>query len=310
MQRWMPLLLSSALLFGSEGPDFDPWFTGPFLAPTPSNPEMGHPELELGILNNYVYGNYNDDWEVVRNELLEWTLSPFIDFQFALTDRIGIEVFTTYSNRFKGDESFHHLTDTLFNVGFQILTDEKDSWQPNFRLIFSTTFPTGKFDELDVPQRGIDAQGLGAYFFGPVFSFQKLFYLPRSYFSLQWSFAVRWPTTAKLEGISSFGGDKNTIGRIKPGEIYTAFLSFEWGFAKHWAFAMDTSFFHQSEASKFRGTTTIPVAQPTQTQVSLTPSIEYNFSSKTGILLGSWFTIAGRNTDAFAALFLAWLHTF
>jgi hypothetical protein len=41
-------------------------------------------------------------------------------------------------------------------------------------------------------------------------------------------------------------------------------------------------------------------------QISFAPEVEYNFSQSSGLLAGVWFTVAGKNSSAFASAFLTY----
>ncbi len=40
---------------------------------------------------------------------------------------------------------------------------------------------------------------------------------------------------------------------------------------------------------------------PTSAQFSIAPAIEYNWNANIGIIFGSWFTLAGKNSTQFTS---------
>ena len=300
---------------GVEVP-YQPWFTGPLLAPTPINLKLGHPAIEPAVIVSYNYGAYDLDWGVSTTNQ-SWSINPLIDFQFATSHNTGIELIIGSITSFIEEKNSTHFQDTLVLFGYQVSEDQKDSWVPDFRLLLDVVFPTGKHDKLDPGLGGIDVTGQGAYFVGTTFSFRKLFYLPSNYFALQWSFAYLFPTRAHFKGPNAYGGAHDTKGSILPGQSLSAFISGEYSFNQQWGFAFDSSFTFQRETRHFKGRAgTLPSGQPAsvgvpwQAQISFAPALEYNFSANAGLLFGAWLTLAGRNTDAFASAFLAYLHIF
>ncbi len=318
------LLLLPLCLFGrpkSRGPTpveglYEPWFTGPFLAPSATNADPKHPIFEIGLIAAYNYAEYTPDWGIKSTDPI-WVLNPFVYIELGITERFGIEAFTGTVSRFQRGNHSTNLQDTVVQFGYQVLDDQKDTPIPNFRLYLSTIFPSGSHDELDPSLEGIDVSGDGAYFIGPTLSFEKHFYLPCNYFSLQWSFAYLFPTRADIHRTSVYGGTKKSRGSIRPGQTLIAFISGEYSFNQRWVFAFDTLFNYQRAATDFRGKPGFlpsgrpaPIGLPSSARLSFAPALEYNFSASNGIIFGTWFSIIGRNRSAFASLIAAWIYTF
>ena len=94
------LIFLPGLLFGSQKKNvvhpgmevpYYPWFTGPLLAPTSINMEPGHPAIEPSVTIFWNYGDYTDDWKLEKGNS-SVTINPYVDFQFAITERTGIEL--------------------------------------------------------------------------------------------------------------------------------------------------------------------------------------------------------------------------
>lgn len=324
----MPLLLLLALLPSlllarpsnfeaeSESP-FIPWLTGPLLANPAEGAEPDHPALDITFSFRDTYGNYNSDWKVESQDAL-WTMSLFIDYQFGLTERVGMEIIASASARFQNGERSIDLNDTILLLGFQILEDTKGTWIPDFRILLQTIYPTGPYDNLDSPRkRDAFLSGQGAFFIGPSFDFQKLFYLQNQFFMLHWGVSYSFPTKATIEEFSIYGGGLGTDGTILPGQLLNAYISGEYTLTRHWALAMDLFLIYQRGTSNFKGdpgrTLTGEIASiglPPSTQLSITPSIEYNQSKNLGYLFGAWLTIAGRNSPAYAGGFVSLVYVF
>ncbi len=321
----LSLLLVPALLLarqktniihpGVEVP-YNPWFTGPLLAPTPINMVPGHPAIEPSVAILATYGQYQSDWGV-KTEDVTISINPFVDFQFGITDNTGIELLASFVTNFKNGNSSTHFQDTILLFGYQVSDDVKDSWIPDFRLFLQTNYPSGKFKRLDPELEGIDSTGQGAYFVGPNLSFQKLFYLPKNFFVLHWSLGYIFPTRAKLRDLNAYGGGSGTKGHIRPGQTLIAFISGEYSINQKWVLAFDSDIIYQRRSSRFRGKpglnpdgTPAAVGLPSSVQFSFVPQFEYNFDSHSGLLVGAWFTVFGRNAEAFAGAFLAFLYIF
>lgn len=293
---------------------YEPWLSGTFLAPTPVNMEIGHPAIEPSITCFYTYGKYDSNWKLKTDESIV-SINPLIDFQFAITERTGFEIFTSFLTSYSNGNTATRLSDTVILLGYQALDDVKDSWIPDLRLDLQISFPSGKHDKIDPTAPGIDFSGQGAYFFGPNISYQKLFYLPNSFFMLHLAAGYFFPTKPPITNLSVYGGEIGTNGFIRPGQNLIAFISGEYSFSQRWAFVFDTEFNYQRKSSKFSGNpgpnlSKSDIGLPESVQISFAPTMSYNFSPNTGLLVGSWFTLAGKNATAFASGFFALVHVF
>lgn len=317
MRRFLSCItLAPALLVahGSAQPEtppssnilqYEPWYTGTYLAATAVNVTA----IEPFITGYDIYGVYESDWKVKSKETI-WSISPELEVIVALTKRIGIEVLGGFVSNFRGSKHSTHILDTMVLLGYQISTDDKDSWVPNCRLSFETIFPSGKHDRLDPSKGGIDISGEGAYFLGPELACSKMFQFPCHFLNIYWSFGYFFPTEAHIKGLSIYGGGRGTKGKIRPGQSLQALLSFEYALNQRWVLAFDSQLLYQRPASHFRGRTITHVGLPSSMQISVAPQIEYNFNAKSGIIIGSWCTVAGYHSRAFASAFFVYLYVF
>lgn len=292
-----------------------PWFTGPLLSPTPVNMLPGHPVIEPSITIGSNYGEYDSHWRLNR-EANEWFINPFLDFQLGFTDRVGLEILASFISNFKKGASATRMQDTILLLGFQIANDIKGSWVPDIRIDLQETLPTGSYQKLDPKKFGTDSTGQGAFQTGPLLIIHKLFYPGNHFLSLKVSLSYLFPSNVKVKGYNTYGGGTQTNGTIHPGQTLTTFFSAEYSISQRWGWGFDALLTHQKK-STFSGRSgsnkynqTVSVGLPSSTQLSLAPFIEYNFSSRMGVLGGSWFTVAGRNSSAFLSGYFAFLYVF
>ena len=283
---------------------YTPWLTGPLLAPTPINMIPGQLAIQPTLTVFNTYGTYNSNWKLQREEST-WSIAPLIDFQFGITNNLGVEAIFSFISNFKNEKNATDFEDTIIFLGYQVSNDIHGSWVPDFRIMVQEIFPTGKYQKLDPSKGGIDSTGFGSFQTGPVVAFRKLFYLPKNFFSLQWSIGVLFPTSVNVKGFNAYGGGYGTEGTVLPGQTFLAFLSGEYSINQRWALAFDSELFYQGK-SEFSGNSgEIANAEvPNYLQISFAPEIEYNFTPTSGLLAGVWFTLAGRNSEAFASAFL------
>lgn len=302
-------------LFSETRLTYTPWFTGPLLSPTPINMNPSHPAIEPTLTIFNTYGEYSSNWHLKKQDTI-WAINPLVDFQFGITNNLGIETLVSFISNFKKGRSASYFQDTIVFFGYQVSNDIKDSWVPDCRLILQETFPTGNYEKLDPNKEGIDSTGFGSFQTGPVVVFRKLFYLPHNFFSLKWSIGYLFPSSVNVRGFNTYGGGYGTKGKVKPGQTLTTFLSGEYSINQQWVFAFDTELLAQRK-SRFKGKSglTSPGIPPSTTlpssvQISFAPEIEYNFSPSSGLLAGLWFTLAGKNSVAFASAFFTYLYVF
>jgi len=300
---------------------FEPWFTGPFLIPTPVNMDPKHPGLELSIAVINTYGLYRSDWKVETLDNI-WAINPFLDFQIGITENIGLEFQVPYISRFQNGRSASHFQDINVLLGYQVLHDTRGSWMPDFRFMIQQTFPTGKYQKLNPKNQLIDATGFGSFQTGPVLAFCKLLHFSNSSLALRGSLSYLFPIIVHVKEFNLYGGGYKTKGKVKPGQTFNPIFSIEYSFHKQWTLAFETEMIFQ-RSSHFTGRKGFTsLGEPAKTglppllQISFAPEIEYVFEPKagadptSGFLGGFWFTLAGKNSPAFASLFFAFTHLF
>lgn len=290
---------------------FEPWLTGPFLAPAASNQEPGQPSFFNCITGLCQYGVYDSDWSY-RSEptIRSWTLIG--QYTQGITEKIGIEIIGTYTMRSSQGVSSKRFNDTILSVGYQLSEDDPYSWVPDFMVWVQAIVPTGDFsDPRDTIRRAFAFTGQGALFLGPNLAYQKQLVINENVLVVLLGFGYNIPFRTSIRGFSVYGGGIGTNGTIRPGHLINANISLEYALNQRWALATDIFATYQTASSRFKGAQGVSldgsparVGAPTSTQITLTPSIEYSCNSKLGWLLGSWVTVAGQNSSAFAGGFL------
>jgi hypothetical protein len=199
------------------------------------------------------------------------------------------------------------MSDTSLNFGFQALTDKRDSFEPDLRIVLKQDFPTGHYKNLNPHKESTDASGSGFYKIGVGANFQKIFYLDQRLLRGRFNFTYKISPTTFVEGFSVFGGGFNTSGHIDPTHYFSADIAFEYTLSQNITFAIDCFWEAQSKGN-FKGKPgqtkegkNALVLSPSFQRFSLAPALEYNFSDTAGIIAGSWFTVAGKNTPQFAS---------
>lgn len=318
-------LFSPIFIFASQNTPNDPhknqppynlWFTGSLLELTPVNLSPGQTAIEPVLVISNTYGKYNSKWEIEHIKTIS-SINPIMEFKIGLFPKTELKIVASYISKFQGNKVSSHFQDMLFFLGYQLLKDKKHSITPDLSFFLQLTAPTGKFDKLNPQKAEIDASGQGAYQFGPALAYQKIFYLPKNYFILYGNIIYLFNSDVKVKGLNTYGGGYGTKGKIQPGQKLFVIISGEYLFNQHWGFNCDIQLLYQRKTSNFIGKLGVTdkeipaqVGLPSSSQVSLTPSIEYNFSADLGVFGGCWFTVAGRNSAAFTGGFAALVYAF
>lgn len=288
----------------------EPWFTGPLLAPSGRIVPLGHMNLEW-------YGNYtkntgffNQHWKSVHargsdnqqlNPILNYGLSPTVD--------VGVNI--PYVINHGISHTGQHIGDVALFMGKQLSTQQSSFWSNDWRLLIEEVFPTGRYRDLDPANGGADGTGIGSYQTIIGFIFQHLYTLNNHYLRNRLSFNYLYASKVDVSGHSAYGGNASTKGVIHPGNLTSVDFSSELTLTKHWVAVMEGYYFYR-QPSSFIGRSGednhglgLTIGHPAMAEITLAPAIEYNFSAHYGIIAGSWFSIAGKDTARFVSAVIA-----
>ncbi|WP_420421690.1 hypothetical protein [Simkania sp.] len=295
---------------------FQQWFTGPLFTPMAITPEKSHPALEVTVGFKDIYGVYDSDWSI-KNVPDLWSVFNYYDAQLGISSILGMEIIASWAANFRQGASAVHLQDTTLRVGFQVCNEVPGTWIPDFRIIIQEVFPTGKYQNLNPSKNETDLTGLGSYQTGMYLAFQKLFKLNEKHkYQMRFSAGYFVPAPVHVEGFNAYGGGYGTKGKIYPGHYISIFCSGEYNLNKRWALAFDSNFQYNfkgrfsGKPGKLGPGVKAPIASPEAAFFTLAPELEHTFTECTGMLLGVWFSVFGKNSPAFVSMFVCLLHVF
>lgn len=293
----------------SEAESF-PWFTGPLLTPAGHVIPNGHFNIEPYEFVTPIYGLYDPRWQ-------SHSTPKFYNLQTLIITQIGMPCDLDFA--FTPVWSWNHvhgashwvLGDMTFGFDYQLLNTRKGKWWPAIKLALRANLPIGKYQKLNPKSKRTDIGGSGSWEpgFGIVMSHLywwggNYFFAPR--FNIQYTI----PNSVHVKNLSVYGGGRHTRGTVYPGQSLLVLFGFEIALSQRWALANDIQYLHTGK-TRFKGykgaASGIPnrIGAPSSEQWSLAPAIEYNWSDNYGIITGSWFTVAGRNTLEFASAVIA-----
>lgn len=277
-----------------------PWFTGPLLSPSGRTVLPGSINIEPYLFWTVINGRYDNNWNYVSIPTFN-TMVFLTQIQTGLANRID---FTTFPQVFYSEtrgKSSWGFGDLPLGIGIQLVEGQDKNWIPYIKLSFSEFIPTGRYQKLNAKKLGTDAHGEGSYQTHIGLTISKLFFFGEEhYLNTRFNTRASLFQPVKVKGINSYGGDPTTNGKVYPGTIYRVIGGAEYSFNRHWVLALDMELSSRNRI-RFKGQSILPVNKPSSARLSAAPAIEYNWNSNVGVIIGSWFTITGRNTGKFVS---------
>lgn len=278
--------------------EYTPIFAGTQLAFYAENIPPAHISVNPYFTYLNRYGQYNSHWrEEPRKTIHDFSI--LLALETGLTEWLDLSLDLNGAYRRYGHKNSWVVGDTTLYLGFQLSRDIKDHWTPDFRILLGETFPSGKYDRLSPSKGGSDIFGAGAYSTSLIVVIAKTFYNLHHPYNINLNLYYTESTSVPLHGLSVYGGTSSTRGHAHPGSNITVNLALEYSLTQLWALGLDIHYIHQNRTQV---KTPSKSYLPSFDQFSLAPCLEYSWSSNFSVGIGPWFTIAGRNSQAFAGV--------
>lgn len=271
-----------------------PWFTGPLVTPSGRVVQKGHGNIEPYFYYTIFPGKYDKNWKIVSApKFYEITLQ--VPYKLGILDGVNLSgVVQGFYNWSRGQSAFA-FGDLPLGLDFEVIKGTE--WFAKFSV--QEVFPTGKYERLNPKKFGTQAGGFGSYVTSFGFTLANLQQFGKENFlSTRLNLVVFIPSRVRVSGLSVYGGDPTTHGVVHPGNMFTIFAGAEYSLTKNWVLAMDLGALYGAK-TPFRGRTILPVGDNSFAQLSAAPAVEYNWNEEIGLIVGSWFTFAGRNASRF-----------
>lgn len=293
-------------LFAKE-PEFpyQPWFTGPLIAPTVNTLAPGEGNLQPYLTYTIFNGEYDNHHHFIDTPN-EYTWQLFSLLQFGLFKRVDLEIIPKVFWSRKQGSSAVTFGDLPVILGIKLSDDIPHTPIFESKLALIELFPTGKYQNLNPNNNGTDSSGLGSYQSSIGWFSQKIVYWwPAHPIRWRWAFQYTFGTSVHVSGANTYGGARDTMGKIHPGNTTQIILSGEFSFTQNWVGAFDMVYLF-TEKTTFQGNpgtktdgTPAEIGSPVSWQWSFAPALEYNFNERIGLISGVWFTFAGKNSESF-----------
>jgi len=293
---------------------FNPWYTGPLLAPSASMETPGHANMQPYLYLTGVQGIFNAQRKSISIPS-KFSINPVpVVCQIGVTPSVDTTVVIGalgqwWRGRFSGG-----MQDIALKCGF--LINQQTLYIPGVKFTVGQTFPVGKYKNLNPEKLGLDGTGNGTWSTTFTLTVAKLLFWNTLHpFNTRFAIGYSVDTPIKVTNFNVYGGGYGTRGTISPGNTLNMDLGLELSLNISWVIAMDIVY-NCSDRTTFSGipgTMTPGGTQPAwlgngfSDQLSLAPAIEYSFSEKMGFLFGCWFTVYGRNATNFISGVFSWV---
>ena len=298
----LTFLLIPSLLFSKTYRGATPYFTtGPILTPSAHNTAPGDMNLQPYIFLEDDFGRFNENGAPKKAEYDLLKLRGSLDFGLGLLNWLDFSATLNGQINYQKRQSSTHIGDTQVSLGFQLLRERESS--PALRLTVTESLPTGNYQKLNPGKEALETSGSGSYETSVALNIGKKI----SLFNLRASFKYTIPTPVDVQGFNSYIGIKVDKGKVRPGREMEVDAAVELSLTQNLVLACDLVYTYQY-GSNFSGDLAgitngkgVQILSSSRNSLSCAPAIEYNVSENLGFLLGSWFTIAGRNSTRFVA---------
>ena len=283
----------------------DAWWTGPLLAPNASTFPQGHALVETYVFDVNSNGQFDPSGhhEPASGGHELGSLTYLI---YGLTDRVSVGLLP----RFFYDEpagapnsSSPGVGDLGAQVQVGLTSFHEGSLVPATAVVLGETFPTGHYDALANPADGF---GAGVYSTSLSWYSQDYLWLANGRIlrvRLDLTYAIS--SSASLRDQSVYGTPVGFRGHAHPGDSFTADAAAEYSVTRNWVLATDLVWVHNS-STRVAGANimssgpeaSVSLESGSSEYFAVAPAVEYNFSSRVGVIFGARIFVAGRNTGS------------
>ena len=170
---------------------------------------------------------------------------------------------------------------------------------PSVALVMNLVLPTGRDDRLSALE-----QGHGSGSFAPEIGVNVQYYFLLSNGRLlraRINILKNFPLRHDLSGRSVFGTRSDFQGQAKPASKTSLIGGLEYSLTKEWVLAFDVERDQWSKTKVLgRNADGNPVQQisPKSFNIGFAPAVEYNWSTRAGVIAGIWIVPKGHNTQS------------
>lgn len=278
MTNFRRLLLGTILLLSTTpagADDGEPWFTGSLNSTGATALPAGHFLAEPYLLDVMAPADH-----VHKAESLNLLL-------YGVSDDLTVGLIPRFAYRQRAE-----LGDLTARVQYRFTPYDPETGFPSLALVLNQTFPTGRHDNLD--SKDDNGSGGGAYVTSLGFLSDEYFTLPGDHLvraRLNLAYGVASQTGVRNRSV--YGTEMGFSGHAAPGSQAGATLAFEVALTQRWAFAVDFDYQRAGHSSVWNND--LHWEENSAQAADTVPSIEYNFTAYTGLIVGVELPLWQRN---------------
>ena len=275
-----------------------PWYTGTLLSYGSSNNLPGQLSFQPYVYATNSYGSYDSKG---RYSNISDTSLLVLSAQLALgiLSWLDLSLYGQFTQTLSDPGSKLSLGPTQVYLGFQALQQDFYTYKPDIRFLAMGIFPTGSSEQSFTSRGQVFENAKGPYEIGPGVVIAKTFFPQVEHpINVNFNLLYLYSFDLNVEGTNIYGGDETTLGTIHPGGNWFINTALQYTMLPNWALASDFSCTY-TKKSKFIGSSITPLNTDEVLIFEMTPSVEYNRSENIGFLFTLWFSLFGKNTEAF-----------
>lgn len=280
----------------------DAWWTGPLLAPSANTLPRGHMLIEpylYDVSSQSFYDAQGNKTPVPHSHSIGSL--TYINYGLANKFTVGLIPTFGYNQVSNGPSSSGiGIGDLTVQAQYRLHLFQERSWKPTTSVAVQESLPTGRYDQLN--GRPSDGMGSGAFTTTVALYTQTFFWMPNGrILRMRFNVVPSFSRTVNVQDVSVYGTSQGFRGHAKPSNSLFLDAAWEYSLTQRWVLALDATYRNQSN-TQVAGYNQSDPSQPvilnsgSSRAFGIAPAIEYNFTSKVGVIAGVRAFPAGRNT--------------
>lgn len=294
------LLFSIFLLHAAENEKF----VGSLLSAPPTAIPCGHFIIRNILFYDDHRAIYQHNWKSNDRKDCYHSIQYQLQSYFGLNSFFDISLSPRFYITHKGRYAYCNIGDLIVGMDFQLLEDKTISFLPGIKFAVREVFPMGNYQLFNVKRMEMEKTGSGCFSTQVALFLNKGYILSSNWFintTIELQYQINSPINVR--GFHSYGGGFGSQGKLLVGNEWQSLLNVQFFYSNGIVLSLDALYEHH-DASLFYGNPGLNFFgkrckrhQPSSERVSIAPSVAYQFPSNIGIMVGSWFSLCGRNSE-------------
>jgi hypothetical protein len=279
----------------------DAWWTGPIVAAGAATLPQGHALIEPYVFDVVTRGRYDSNGNYRSTDTVH-SFGSLTYMLYGVTDSFTAGVIPTFgfNDVSNGEDSSGiGVGDVTLQAQWRLSQFREGRHVPTSSLVLQQTLPTGKYDRLGT--RPSDGIGAGAYTTSLAVYSQYYFWMPNGrILRTRLNIAYAMSDSVDVADTSVYGTSQGFRGHADPGDTFSIYSAWEYSVTRNWVLALDV-FYQHDDSTRIRGAqdgAAFAAESGSAWRLGVAPALEYNFTSRIGVICGARWFAAGKNTGA------------